>query len=280
MPKIDDITYQKIKGYLEGFLENSVNKYRLKRFKQPLNAQEYLSRQSSQGDLKPFHAAILPPEIMRISAFERGFSTSLGSTFEEAAKLIALQHHKIVKRGYTLSAKVSNNALDETERQTNFYDSKIKNNEKKPSFEEMVKTVLKARKKNDIEEKKVQVDLYILSKNNQEYFFEIKSPKPNKGQCLEVIKRLLRFHLFREEYKPQVNAYYGMPYNPYGNKEKYKWTPVKKYTPFEEIVLLDKDFWHLIGNDEKTYQELLQIYIEVGREKSKYMLDSLAFELD
>jgi hypothetical protein len=77
--------------------------------------------------------------------------------------------------------------------------------------------------------------------------------------------------------RPQVQSYYAMPYNPYGaSKSDYKWSQAISYLPFDEAVLIGQDFWNLVGG-ETAYGELLEIYLEVGREKGKYMLDSLAF---
>ncbi|WP_082127240.1 TdeIII family type II restriction endonuclease [Calothrix sp. 336/3] len=47
------------------------------------------------------------------------------------------------------------------------------------------------------------------------------------------------------------------------------------YTPFDEAVVIGNDFWKIVGGDT-AYEELLDIYLEVGKEKSKYMLDALA----
>jgi hypothetical protein len=41
-------------------------------------------------------------------------------------------------------------------------------------------------------------------------------------------------------------------------------------------MLLGVDFWTLVGG-EGTYEELLEIYRELGREKGKAMIDALAF---
>lgn len=41
-------------------------------------------------------------------------------------------------------------------------------------------------------------------------------------------------------------------------------------------VLLGAGFWTLVGG-KGTYEELLEIYQEVGREKGKAMIDALAF---
>ena len=49
-----------------------------------------------------------------------------------------------------------------------------------------------------------------------------------------------------------------------------------RYLDMHHQVLLGADFWTLIGG-EGTYEELLEIYQEVGREKGKAMIDALAF---
>jgi len=41
-------------------------------------------------------------------------------------------------------------------------------------------------------------------------------------------------------------------------------------------VLIGSEFWDLVGG-EGTFEELLEIYREVGREKTKAMLDALLF---
>ncbi|CDM95086.1 MAG: TdeIII family type II restriction endonuclease [Arthrospira platensis PCC 7345] len=278
MSTINSQTRQKIKGFLEGFIQNLVRSYKNRKFKQITTAQEYLSRNSSKGELRPFHAAILPSSLLKITAFERGFSTSLGSTFEEVAKLIAIQNHREAVRSYTLMAEVSSSALDEIERQKERYDRAIQLNSAKPSFSEMLESVINCCRDHDLEEKVVQVDLKIINNNNEAILFEIKSPKPNKGQCLEVLQRLLRFHLFTHSLEMETQAYYAMPYNPWGKLENYKWSVAKKYLPFDDTVLVGDQFWTVIGG-EGTYEEVLSIYLEVGRDMEKSILDQLAFGL-
>lgn len=76
-------TRARIKAYLEVFIENQVERYRHQRFSARDHPAEYLARAADRrGNLKPFQPAILPPEVLRISAFERGFVTSLGTSFE------------------------------------------------------------------------------------------------------------------------------------------------------------------------------------------------------
>lgn len=277
MAAISSKTSLEIKGYLEGFIQGLIDEYRGREIVKPDSAAEYLSRFSSKGELKPFQAALIPPELIRINQFERGLSTRLGNSLEECARLIALEHHQDARRSYDLRAEVSIKAFAEAERQKENYESAAKRGKAKPTLEQMITAVLNARCSDDLETKSVRADLYIQTDNGTELLFEIKSPKPNKGQCLEVIQRLLRFHLLRGVNRPQVNAYYAMPYNPYGSsKADYKWSQALNYLPFEEAVVIGYDFWEIIGG-KTAYEELLEIYLEVGRERSKYMLDTLAF---
>ncbi len=51
----------------------------------PRVAERRATLSSKQGDLKSFHEAIIPTEVIRTSEFERSFSTKLGTTFEERA---------------------------------------------------------------------------------------------------------------------------------------------------------------------------------------------------
>lgn len=274
---IDEVTRARIKGFLEGFVENIVATYRGREIEPYETPSSYLSRRSPGGELKPFHAAIIPSELLRINQFERGFSTSLGNSFEECARLIALRHHKKAIRGYATTEDVSRAAMVEIEQQVRVFERAAKKGEERPSLNEMVGAVLDARRSDDLVPLKVTADLYIEADDGRRFYFEIKSPMPNKGQCLEVTQRLLRFHLIAGAARPDVHGYFAMAYNPYGPKrDDYNWNFALNYTPFAEAVLIAQEFWNIVGG-EGTMEELLSIYQEVGREKTKYMLDSLAF---
>jgi len=69
-----------------------------------------------------------------------------------------------------------------------------------------------------------------------------------------------------------------MAYNPFGMRlEDYRHSFSLRYLDMQNEVLLGVDFWTLIGG-EGAYEELLEIYREVGREKGKAMIDALAFD--
>jgi hypothetical protein len=200
-----------------------------------------------------------------------GEARAFYSTFEECARLIALQTYAAAERGYRASGTMPVAAVAKIEEIVSHI-----NEGHTPDFPALVAEVLEASDEEWVERPAI-ADLYLRDKAGHEYFFEIKSPRPNKGQCLEVAERLLRIHAIKQKNRPYVNAYFAMAYNPYGTRlEDYRHSFSLQYLDMQSEVLLGADFWTLVGG-EGTYEELLEIYREVGREKGKAMIDALAF---
>jgi hypothetical protein len=68
-----------IKGYLEGFIDGLVEQHKPKDRPSQLILEEIADYETdaSDGGYKPFHEAIIPEQILRVSTFERSFSTKL-----------------------------------------------------------------------------------------------------------------------------------------------------------------------------------------------------------
>lgn len=270
MPSINKATRQQIKGYLEGFIEGMLQEYRQWQRRARLSPRQYLKQKASDATLKPFHDAILPEEFRKASAFERSFSTRLGATFEECARLIALQHHAHAQRGYRMDAELDVDALNELENQIQRLDRR-----ESITIAEMIQAVLQARSGKAVSSVRIIADLYVQKRDGTELYFELKSPVPNKGQCLEVMQRLLRIHLARSGNASAVETYFAMPYNPYGGgRENYRWDYAKRYLPFNDAVLIGAEFWDMLGG-KGTYLRLLEIYYEVGEAKAKDLIELL-----
>lgn len=267
---IQSKTRAEIKGYLEGFVRGLVEQHR-PQTRGAMTREDRANYSSKEGVLKPFHEAIIPAEVIRLSEFERSFSTKLGTTFEECARLIALQTFKHAQRGFRTKGMISVTAGSRIEQLVAELGS-----HKETDFLRMVELVLDAQGTEMVERVAI-ADLYLLDEKEHEHFFEIKSPKPNKGQCLEITERLLRIHAMRRATRPQVSAYFAMGYNPYGmTRTSYTHSFSLQYLDMKNQVLLGPEFWSYIGGDG-TYEELLEVYREVGREMSKTIVDALAF---
>ena len=262
-------TRHKIKGFLEGFIQGLIDEHK----KQPITqmALGASRRVSKQGYFKPFHEALLPEGILRINRFERSFSTKLGTTFEEVARLVAQDYHVEAKRGCAVKGNVSTEAIRTIESIIN----SIGSGGMKNDFHDLVNEVLGTSTVGGEMRTRI-ADLYLKSRNGEEYYFEIKSPKPNKGQCLEATDRLLQIHAIKRLAPPQLNTFYAMAYNPYGDyKKEYNHSFAKNYMDLKNQVLIGKEFWDLVGG-AGSYEKVLEIYQEAGKEKGPDMIDQLA----
>lgn len=262
-------TRARVKGYLEGFIQAMVREHKQSSELKPIDLRPPKSK-SPDGRSKPFHEALLPHGVLLITEFERSFSTKLGTTFEECAKLIAKDRFTKAERGFKLSGDVSEARLRTIESIVNDLGSK-----RMQSYPDLIKKVLSSSNSNVVERARI-ADLYLQDKNGNEIFMEIKSPKPNKGQCLEVTDRLLQIHAIRNQGPPKVKTFFAMAYNPYGNERTdYKHSFTMNYLDFKNQVLIGREFWELVGGPG-AFEEVLDIYREVGKEKGSDMLDQLA----
>ncbi len=257
-----------IKGYLEGFIQGIINE------KVSSDLDPSLPRPSrtasTKGDIKPFHEAMLPHGILLTQEFERTFSTKLGSAFEEVARFIGADKYKQALRSHRITGIVSEGAAKVIDTIKNSMETGLKE-----SYPELVQKVLAA-KEGQGEERTRIADLYLQDDADNEFFFEMKSPKPNKGQCIEVTERLLLAHAITQKRPPRVRTYFAMAYNPYGiDKSLYRHSFALRYLDMDNEVLLGKEFWDLVG-EHGTYEEVLEIFCEVGREKGPDMIDQLA----
>ena len=267
---ITSSTRSLIKGYLEGFLQELV----AEKIDNEFNPKELRPSRSysSRGDLKPFHESLLPDGLLTISEFERSFSTKLGTTFEECAKFIARDNHAIAKRGRRVKGEISLQAVTRIEEII----SEIGNGGMDTGFQRYVDEIVDLAGQRERTERQNIVDLYVLTKDSSEMFFEIKSPKPNKGQCLEATGRLLQIHGITHGSRNDVRTYFACAYNPWGiEKHTYEHSFTRQYMDMDEEVLIGHEFWDLIGG-RGTYQEVLEIYQEVGLEKGSDIVDQLA----
>lgn len=267
---MNSYTRSKIKGFLEGFIQTMINEKTVSGF-DPKELRPF-REVSTKGDLKPFHESLLPDGLLRTAEFERSFSTRLGTAFEECARHIALENHEDAQREYRVAGRISLEAIGRIEQ----IRSEINSGGMKTGYVDFVEEIVGIAGNGESERRVHRADLYIARRDGTELFFEIKSPKPNKGQCLEATDRLLQIHGITHEKYPRVRTYYATAYNPWGgDKSTYNHSFAKNYMDMEDEVLIGKEFWDLIGG-EGTYEEVLEIYQEVGHEKGPDMLDQLA----
>ncbi len=109
-------------------------------------------------------------------------------------------------------------------------------------------------------------DIYAEDKEkNKKYAFELKAPLPNSDQTKVSKEKILK--LYCMEPKQIDDAYYALPYNPYGIRKDYNWTFPGRWFDMknDEAVLIGDEFWEKIGG-AGTYKAFIEAINEIGRE--------------
>jgi hypothetical protein len=208
---------------------------------------------SMKGLLTPFHDALVPGITL---LGERSFSTRLGNLHEKIAAVIAAEIHAEVRQPHDLSGAIPvlsrefiTQRVSALERRDAEPDASY---EREQIFSHFGNEVNAA----------TRIDLYIRTHGGEDHYFEIKSAKPNKGQCIEMKQRLLTALAIRRQELTQT--WWGVPYNPYGRGE-YRWIYPLAFFDFEREVMLGQSFWDFVGS-AGTYEELLGVYRQIGEE--------------
>jgi hypothetical protein len=242
-------TQQQVRVLLRGFMDVWIAKQHeeLRRIEQ--------DGSSPGGILAPFHDALVPG-IRGLG--ERGFSTALGNLHERIAFVIAGHAHAKAHRAYdlvgnlpVLAREFITQRVAQLELGAAAPDQAYERRQLLSSFGAEVSGA-------------TRIDLYIETHRGEEHFFEMKSAKPNKGQCIEMKQRLLTALGIRRS--AGVFVWWGVPYNPYGTASAYAHPYPLRYFDFQDDVKLGAEFWNFIGDDVGTFDLLLDLYRQVGHE--------------
>lgn len=205
---------------------------------------------------KPLYAALVPDEIFKGSHFERRFVTPFGLVWEKLAQVVALEAYGNCQMGHTISGTVGQESLRRIQEVLNKLEHSKGKNKVKPNWNEELQYIQEG-SGNQIPVS-VVCDIFIQNEENgKRYAFELKAPLPNSDQT-KVSKEKL-FKLLAMEPKLVDYAYFALPYNPYSQKENYKWDfPMRWFNMHkDESVLIGDEFWDLIGG-EGTYNNFIQ----------------------
>lgn len=249
---LSELTKNKIKTLISDTMEGII---KAKTKTHPFSETEIRER-------NPFGYRLVPIEVWKGSAFERSFVTKLGQTiFEKIAFFVA--------EGSGAAAVANQHSEDVTintfrVEKINEILSLQRNSKLKPDWNREIEEILTL-KNPRYETVKVISDFYIKRANGVEEYYSFKTVKPNLDQT-EIAKRSM---LFLTAAKPECEAYFGLPYNPAGEGNSYR--RAKHTYPFklfqmddDPCVLIGSKLWNKIGDDKNTYDELLDLFEEVG----------------
>lgn len=233
---------------------------------------------------KPLYAALVPDEIFKGSHFERRFVTPFGSAWERLAVVAAqvgLLGYGVA--GQTINGRINAERLRRIQQVLNDLEHAAGRGEerKRPDWETELRFVLEGSSRKVLPTT-VICDVYAEDRRNpkkvKRYAFELKAPLPNSDQTKVSKEKILK--LYSMDPPPVDDAFYALPYNPYGRREDYNWAfPARWFNMSRDrVVLIGDEFWEKIGG-RGTYQAFIQAVDEIGpRYKERIYREFLGIE--
>lgn len=114
--------------------------------------------------------------------------------------------------------------------------------------------------------KPAKVDLFIENSNGEQYLFDLKTAKPNKGDFQKFKQTLLEWAgiaLTRNK-DVKINTLIAIPYNPYEPKPYQFWTMAGMLDINNELKVAEQ-FWDFLGG-AGAYNDLLDCFEKSGQE--------------
>ncbi len=211
----------------------------------------------------PFHYRLLGKDRMALFSFLQSLNTTFGtSIYEPIACELAKLNFKEAGTQYKLGNKITQDAQNEIQNIMNYLSIGVDVNKKEEA--EKIRKVAQSGKTNTL--KSFKVDLFLLSKDNEVFMFDLKTVKPNKGDFIFYKRNMLEWLAvyFYQHPSAKVNTLISIPYNPYEPKPYARWT-MKGMLDLKKEIMVAEEFWDFISGPG-TYGELLDCFEKAGIE--------------
>lgn len=252
---MDSVTKEKIKTLIEETMLKVIKK-------------RIIDEPFKEEDIKrnnPFGYHLVPIEVWQGSKFERSFVTTFGQkTVEQLGKIIAEGTGSSAKLQHSIELQLNTWQVEHIENIL----SNQRDGISKPNWHEEVQD-LKSLQTKRMETVRVLSDLYIIRPNGDEEFYSFKTVKPNLDQTERAKRDMLRLLASNSDFKP----FFALPSNPAGEGNLYRSAHSIPFKLFDmendPCVLIGSKMWNQLGQDNNTYNELINIFIEEGEKFSK-----------
>lgn len=215
-----------------------------------------------ENNAMPFHYRLLGKDRMALYSFMQSLLTTFGTSIFEpvAAELAKCRFARVATQyavGNEIYTECQQTIQDIVNRLT--YDPRPN---KQEELQELSKHL--QGRKNTL--KPTKVDLFVESADGEQYLFDLKTAKPNKGDFQKFKQTLLEWAGITYTAMPnaKVHSLIAIPYNPYEPKPYQFWTMAGMLDIKEELKVAE-GFWDFLGG-EGAYLELLDCFEQVGIE--------------
>ncbi|MEJ5285422.1 MAG: TdeIII family type II restriction endonuclease [Brevinematia bacterium] len=221
-----------------------------------------LENYKPESNSMPFHYRLLGKDRMALYSFMQSLNTTFGtSIFEPVAVELAKSKFARVISQYRLKNEISEGCQNVIQDIMNKLSTGEHNPSKKEELTRIRETV--GGKINKI--KQVKVDLFLETKEGEQYLIDLKTAKPNTNEFKSYKRNLLEWAaiVFTDNPKAKVNTIIAIPYNPYEPDPYERWT-IKGMLDNSELMV-GKEFWDFLGG-KGAYEDLLSCFEEAGVE--------------
>ena len=233
-----------------------------------------LSKYKRESSYMPFLSTLIQDkEKVASYSFIHSIATSLGmSLYEMISVILAKPISEVAKRNVKVEGTLSPAQKEAISKIVN----ELREGIRKVNQEKEIAEVLKADAKGGKNQKDNQIADFFMKRDNKEYYFEIKTVKPNIDVFTKSKVKLLEWMARKQ--KP-IKAILAFPYNPY-HPEPYNRFTEQGVVEHGKEFLIAEEYWDFVGG-KGTYEKLLKIFDEIGKEfkeKIKLKIEEVAKE--
>jgi hypothetical protein len=217
-----------------------------------------LKKYSRQTTAMPFLARLIQDgEKIAAYSFIHSLSTTLGmSIYEEVSVIIATKNSEECFRNYGVGGVLSAKQKSQISGIVN----QLRQSERKASIKNEISEVLKASTENAKFQKSGNIADFYMKRKGTEYYFEIKTVKPNIDVFEKSKTKLLEWVARKRK---AVKVFLAFPYNP-NHPNPYSHFTISGMMDHPNDFLIGEEYWDLLGG-EKTFPDLLNVFDEVGK---------------
>jgi len=221
--------------------------------------EEKIMHYSRETTSMPFMTRLVQDdELVASFSFMISLATTLGqSIYEKVAEIVASERSEEsishVKIGGSISParkKIIGEIMNS-----------LRNGEKLPDRKKESHQILSASNTNAAFQKEGNIADFYMKRNGQEYYFEIKTVKPNIDVFTASKKKVLEWVAIKNK---EIKSIVALPYNPYAPEPYERFTEQNLLDRKEEFMVGD-EFWDFLGG-KGTYEQLLKLFEIVGVE--------------
>lgn len=224
-----------------------------------------LANYSPETNNMPFHIRLLGKDRMALFSFIQSINTTLGtSVFEQVAAVIAKPHFR---RAINQFKGFNNTISPESQTAIQQIIDDLRAAKSRPDKRREVEKILLVAQNGVLKKvKQPRIDLFLEANDGTEYYFDLKTAKPNIDEIVGFKRKMLEWVAIRGAINLDPKIYTGLaiPYNPYNPEPYDRWTFQGMFDLPNEIKVAE-EFWDFLGGDE-TYDQLLEVFEKVGIE--------------